>query len=104
MYKQFIFKEGNPYVAKTDEEFFRMLCKYDVTQVESRTFQVNEERKHAKTYFDKKVILRGFALDWQLRFSDFCYSWGDISDYGEFFEVYGGKYGLLREFRENGIC
>ena len=104
MYRQFIFKEGNPYVTKTDEEFFRMICKYEVEQVGERDFQVIEERKPTKTYFDKKVRLRGFAIDFQLGFSDWCYFWGDIIDWRIFFEEYGGKYGLLREFRENGIC
>ena len=104
MYRQFTFKQGNPYVTMTDEEFFRMICKYEVEQVGKTTFEVLNERKPARTYAEKKAILREFAIDWQLNFVGWDYGWGNIYEYEDFFRLYGGRYGLLREFRENAIC
>ena len=30
--------------------------------------------------------------------------WSDLATWGEFFAKYGKRYGLMREFHENGIC
>ncbi len=86
-----------------------MICKYILTQEFSTGFIVEKERRiktldHKRiTWSDKKEILRDFAIDWQLSFNRFCYSYSELIDYQSFFEEYGKKYGLLREFRENGI-
>ena len=104
MYIQFTFKEGNPYVAMTNKRFFEMICKYDVEQTLSNIFYVIGEREKVKTYEDKKALLRDFAIEWQNRFPDLIYSWVDVDNCQDFFEEYGRKFGLLREFRENGLC
>lgn len=59
-----------------------------------------------KTYAERKASLVEFAMDWQRTFTDFGIDWS----YGEFVTVYdflernARRYGLIREFRENGIC
>lgn len=51
-----------------------------------------------------KENARQQAIDWQ---SDFCnhnYSWGELAYYSDYFEKLAKRYGLIKEFRENGIC
>jgi hypothetical protein len=52
-------------------------------------------------YSEKKEILADFARE--LQTNNMFDSFGNIAAWGAFFEEYGRKYGLLREFRANGI-
>lgn len=102
---RFLFTDGsNPYLAKTNEKIFRMFCKYYTQQVSRVVFEVIAEREWfvEKDYKHKKDILREVAIEWQS--GDFNYAWDDLINWGNFFEEMGRKYGLLTEFRENGIC
>ncbi len=54
-----------------------------------------------KTYYQRKEEARQKAIKWQLDFNN--YSYKELADYGEYFYKLGKKYGLLKEFRENGI-
>lgn len=47
---------------------------------------------------------RTLAIDWQHWQSEQSLSWGETGDWSAFFEQLGEKYGLLEEFKENGIC
>lgn len=110
MYIHFKYRNGsNPYITTTNENLFKMICKYYLYQTGEKAFEVgdkiNAEFKQNKSpYQFKQYVLRMFAIEWQYDFADMRYSWGDLSEWGAFFEEYGKKYGLLREFRENGIC
>ena len=56
-----------------------------------------------KTYKEKKACLQNKAIE----FSNNQYgglSYGEIACIESYFERYGRRYGLLREFRENAIC
>lgn len=55
-------------------------------------------------YEEYKEKYRQQAIEWQLDFNNHNYSWGELAYYGDYFTKYGKKYGLLREFHENGIC
>ena len=62
---------------------------------------------HGKTYAEKKENLRNKAIDFQLINSEISgggLSWGEYAAVTNFFETYGRRFGLLREFRENAIC
>ena len=54
-------------------------------------------------YYEKKAEIREQAIMWQLDFNNHNYSWKELADYGEYFYKQGKRYGLLKEFRENGI-
>ena len=58
------------------------------------------------TYKERKESLRDLALDYQLYECENSggLSYGELAEIQEFFETNGKRYGLLREFRENGIC
>ena len=54
-------------------------------------------------YQKQKAAAREKAVNWQLTFSEHDYSYGELAVFGEKFTKLGKRYGLLKEFRENGI-
>ena len=55
------------------------------------------------SYAEKKEHARQQAIEWQ---SDFCnhnYSYGELAWFSDYFTKLGKRYGLIKEFRENGI-
>lgn len=55
-------------------------------------------------YQQGKGRAREQAINWQLDFNNHNYSYSELADYGDYFYKLGKRYGLLKEFRENGIC
>ena len=67
--------------------------------------QETEMRKANKEYYNRmKRRARDTALCWQEEFANKSMSWGELAEAQSYFEKLGKKYGLLAEFRENGIC
>ena len=56
------------------------------------------------TYATKKAVARQEAIDWQNGVANRNYSYEEMQEAAEHFEKLGKRYGLLKEFRENGIC
>lgn len=56
-----------------------------------------------KKYEMKKELARNEAIEWQLDFSNNNYSYYDLMLYEEYFYKKAKRYGLIREFKENGI-
>lgn len=54
-------------------------------------------------YQKAKEKIRELAIEWQNDFCNHNYSWGELAFYSGFFEEQGRRYGLLKEFRENGV-
>lgn len=60
--------------------------------------------KAKKTYGELKAAARERAKDFLNSFVEGkTYYWSDLAYYGDLFERLGRRYGLLTEFRENGI-
>lgn len=55
-------------------------------------------------YQEMKEKVRNEAIDWQYNAANENYSYGELADWEGYFERLGRRYGLLTEFRENGIC
>lgn len=55
-------------------------------------------------YQNAKEKAREKAIDWQSSVAENNYSYGELIKAAEYFTKLGKKYGLLKEFRENGIC
>ncbi len=55
-------------------------------------------------YEKKKAHAEQLAIDWQWNFNKRGHSWQYCIDWADRFERIGRKYGLLKVFRENGIC
>ena len=56
-----------------------------------------------KYYNRLKEAARQAAIEWQLTFGDNPMSWNELADVCQRFYTLGKRYGLLKEFRENGI-
>lgn len=55
-------------------------------------------------YQIEKAKAREKAIEWQREAAERSMSWGELAEYQAYFEDIGKRYGLLTEFRENGIC
>lgn len=54
-------------------------------------------------YQKRKEDARQEAIDWQADFENHNYSYGELAFYSNYFEKKAKRYGLLREFRTEGI-
>ena len=57
----------------------------------------------AKTYQERKNKAREEAIEWQRDFENHNYYWSELADWGEYFTKLAKRYGLTKEFKENGI-
>lgn len=55
------------------------------------------------TYQKNKARVRSMAVEYQNSFCDKNYSYGELAYWQDYFERMAKKYGLVGEFRENGI-
>lgn len=55
------------------------------------------------TYAERKEKARNEAIDWQSDFANHNYYWSELAEFSAYFEKLAKRYGLVREFRENGI-
>lgn len=55
------------------------------------------------TYKENKEQVRDFVIEWQADFCNHNYSFGELQFFQDIFERLGRRWGLLKEFRENGI-
>lgn len=75
------------------KDTFSPECKY-----ETLDFKIS-----GKTYQERKASLEDLAKDWQLHFSNFSWSWGEIAEITNYFYDMAKRFGLVKEFKENGI-
>ena len=50
-----------------------------------------------------KEKARQKAIDWQNDFANHSYYWSELAEWTHYFEKLGKRYGLLTEFRSEGI-
>lgn len=56
-----------------------------------------------RTYAERKADLQDKAIQWSYAGGEANWSYGELVAIGDFFKINGRRYGLIREFRENGI-
>lgn len=56
-----------------------------------------------KTYQARKEEARDKAIEWQREASERCLSYGELAEAGAYFYKLAKRYGLVKEFKENGI-
>lgn len=70
--------------------------------------KTNENENRKNYYRAKQEALRDEAIEWQTMLWDNGWeagaTWENLVEKPLYFEEMGRKYGLLGEFRENGIC
>ena len=57
-----------------------------------------------KGYKARKEAARLEAIEWQIWQAGEAMSWGEVAFWAGYFEKLGRRFGLLREFRAEGIC
>lgn len=57
----------------------------------------------AKSYAEKKARARDIAIEFSIMPFPVM-TWGEYAEIDAHFRALGKRFGLLREFRENGIC
>lgn len=64
---------------------------------------ITDFKVKGKTYADRKEFVRQLAINYSNN-QAFGLSWGEVAMVSNNFYELGKRYGLLNEFRENGIC
>lgn len=59
---------------------------------------------NATLYAEGKERARQEAIEWSSDFANHNYSWSDLAEWGDYFTRLGKRYGLMKEFHENGIA
>lgn len=54
-------------------------------------------------YTELKERARNKAIEWWMDFDNHNYSYSELAYYGDYFTRLAKRYGLVKEFRENGI-
>ena len=90
--------------AETEKLYF---CWGDVHRAtfspDVETVSCLEFKTHGKTYKERRENLRQLAVDFQNSESGNGLYMSDICAICDFFRVNGSRFGLMREFEENGI-
>ena len=61
--------------------------------------------KTNRTYYQiQKELLREEAKSYQIEQSALALSWWEVADYQDYLLTRARRFGLVKEFRENGIC
>lgn len=100
--------EPNDWVGLlADKEGYDLVRKFELGQVEVEVLGKERENKmknNKTTYASNKAVARQEAIDWQNDLFRDNRSYEELAEAAEHFEKLGRRYGLLKEFRENGIC
>ena len=59
---------------------------------------------HGDTYAERKKDVRNKAITYQTKSAECDMSLDELITWSNYFAEMGARYGLLTEFRENGIC
>lgn len=78
-----------------NRDTFSPLCE-DITIIPFET--------HGKRYADRRESVRDVAVEWSNYGETWPLSWSEIQHVADWFYKMGKRYGLLIEFRENGLC
>ena len=81
-----------------EEKYFR-----DTFSPETQIHCIIDFRLHGKTYAERKESLRNVAVNFSMSQTPGL-SYGELANIAGFFVVNARRYGLLTEFKENGIC
>lgn len=102
-----------PFIAtikKPDQEYTETSVYTDSGEFYEKTFNPDTEivftlrlEISGKTYRERKEYVRNIAIMFSLN-DNGGLSQGELEEIGEWFQTMGRRYGLLGEFRENGIC
>ena len=78
---------------------------FNVILEEKPLTEIYKRQFKERLYYQRmKRRARNTAIYWQEKFSEKSMSYEELAEAQSHFEKLGKRYGLLTEFRENGIC
>ena len=78
---------------------------FNITLEEKPLTEIYKRQFKERLYYQRmKRRARNTAIYWQEKFSEKSMSYEELAKAQSHFEKLGKRYGLLAEFRENGIC
>ena len=96
---------GEPYFAiYYKNEFGYKAWFEDTWSPETENIEILNLEINGNNYTDRKNHLEDLAIKWQYDFATLDWSYGELALITEWFSKNAKRYGLLEEFRENGIC
>ena len=93
-YANIYYKNKNGYKAWCEDTF----------SPDCENIQVLDFKIVGNDYQERKNSLEDLALDWQNNFSYLIWSYSELAEIENWFYKNAKRYGLLEEFRVNGIC
>lgn len=81
------------------EQWFKDTFSPTSENIEVLNFEIK-----GKTYQERKGCLEDIAIDYSNHFASLSWSYGELAEICDWFYKNGKRYGLLEEFKENGIC
>ena len=87
------------YIGKEGLEQFKRDTFSPLTQFEGVLFEVRGD-----SYRERKESVRDIAIEFSNIANCGGLTWSDLNILSDWFYRYGKRYGLLTEFRENGLC
>lgn len=98
---------SNPYIATSNDTFEKLAYRNELTLtcLDPTMFDAKRRRSPVSycDYYSKKYFWREWFIDFSHDSANFDESWAVYEDWMEFTEYIARKYGLVREFRENGL-
>lgn len=99
-----IFNETSNYINEIVGGIYTGVNKEMLAEIENDILYIIPLKVSGRTYRDRRADLRNKAIEYQNSWYDFCgFSYGELAVIQDFFTAAGKKYGLLTEFKENGI-
>ena len=78
---------------------------FNITLEEKPLTEIYKRQFKERMYYQRmKRRARNTAMVWQEQFAEKAMSYEELAEAQSYFEKLGKRYGLLAEFRENGIC
>jgi len=94
------------FYAKNEKDYKKQIAKakYICEKQDNEPFTVyHVTQKKFCPYLFKKEEIKQQAQEWQHNFENYCNDWLDVATWAEHWRKLGKRYGLLTEFKENGI-
>ncbi len=99
------------YELENNEPYFNIYYKNKASikawEEEKKGYIYNIEELDLKisgnNYQEKKASLEELAKNWQNNFSSLSWAYSELEEITNYFYKNGKKYGLLKEFKNNGI-
>lgn len=76
----------------------------DTFSPETNIIGILDLQVKGNTYAEKKAYAEDLAIEYQLHYASYSWSYSELAVLSDYFEKIGKRYGLLKVFRENAIC